>query len=582
MLDKADIEQQLIERFGEQALHFQPTADGMPTIWVERDLLREILTYLKQDAPIRYRMLFDLQGIDERARQYREDQPASDYTVFYHLLSLEPVAEIRIKVALRENALSLPTIHDIWPNANWYERETWDMFGVVFDGHPNLRRILLPQTWEGHPLRKDHLARATEIGPFELTQQRQTDEDEALRFKPEEWGMQQETEDAEFMFLNIGPNHPSAHGVFRVVCQLDGEVLLDCVPEIGYHHRGAEKMAERQTWHTYIPYTDRIDYLGGVMNELPYLQNLEKMLGIDVPPRAKVSRIMLSEFFRIMSHLLFMGTYMQDLGGMSPVFWMFTDRQKAYDVVEAVTGFRMHPAFFRIGGMAMDLPNGWDRKVAEFLDWFAPRLHEYEKSWVENSVLKKRSIGIGAYNTDEAIDWGITGPGLRATGLDFDLRKARPYGGYDQFEFDVPTGSNGDCMDRLRVRTEEMRQSCRLIKQCMDNMPGGPYKSDHRMTTPPDKERTMHDIETLIAHFLTVSWGPVVPAMESSEMVEATKGLTNYYLISDNNTTSYRTRIRTPSFPHLQQIPLISRGGMVPDLIAILGSIDFVMADVDR
>src|SRR5690625_2540701 len=287
MLDKADIAQQLIERFGEQALHFQQTAGGIPTIWVARDLVREILAYLKHDAPIRYRMLFDLQAIDERARQHREGQPAADFTVFYHLLSLEPVAEIRIKVALQENALSMPTICDIWPNANWYERETWDMFGVVFDGHPHLTRILLPQTWEGHALRKDHLARATEIGPFELTQQRQEAEDEALRFKPEEWGMKRETDDAEFMFLNIGPNHPSAHGVFRIVCQLDGEELLDAVPEIGYHHRGAEKMAERQTWHTYIPYTDRIDYLGGVMNELPYLQNLEKMLGIEVPARAK-------------------------------------------------------------------------------------------------------------------------------------------------------------------------------------------------------------------------------------------------------------------------------------------------------
>src|SRR5699024_5235108 len=296
MLDTVNIQQQLIERFGEDAFTFQPTADHTPTVWVGRDQLREVLAWLKHDAPIRYRMLFDIQAIDERARQFREGQPASDFTVFYHLLSLQPVAEIRIKVALPESALSVPTVTDIWPNANWYERETWDMFGVTFDGHPNLRRILLPQTWEGHALRKDHPARATEIGPFELTQQRQQAEDEALRFKPEEWGMERQSEDAEFMFLNIGPNHPSAHGVFRIVCQLDGEELVDCVPEIGYHHRGAEKMAERQSWHTFIPYTDRIDYLGGVMNELPYLQNLEKVLGIELPERAKVSRIMLSEF----------------------------------------------------------------------------------------------------------------------------------------------------------------------------------------------------------------------------------------------------------------------------------------------
>ncbi|HLQ86651.1 MAG TPA: NADH-quinone oxidoreductase subunit C/D [Salinisphaeraceae bacterium] len=582
MLDKADIEQQLRARFDTDKLVFQSTADGIPTVWVGRDQLRDVLRFLKDDAPIRYRMLYDLHGIDERARRHREGQPDAEFTVFYHLLSLQPVVEFRIKVALFENALSVPSICDIWPNANWYEREVWDMFGVKFDGHPNLRRIMMPETWVGHQLRKDHLARATEIGPYELTQKRQAEEEAALEFKPEEWGMERQTEDAEFMFLNLGPNHPSAHGVFRVVCQLDGEELIDCVPEVGYHHRGAEKMGERQTWHTYIPYTDRIDYLGGVMNELPYLQNLEKVLGIEVPPRAKVARIMLSEFFRIMSHLLFLGTYVQDIGGMSPVFWMFTDRQKAYDVVEAVTGFRMHPAFFRIGGMAMDLPNGWERLVADFIDWFLPRVHEYDKAWLDNNVLRERSVDIGAYNEHEAIEWGITGPGLRATGCDFDLRKARPYGGYDQFEFDVPLGTKGDCMDRAKVRLEEMRQSCRIIKQCMDNMPGGPYKADHPLTTPPTKDRTMHDIETLIAHFLSVTWGPVVPAMESSEIIEATKGLTSYYLISDHNTTSYRTRIRTPSFMHLQQIPFISRGGMIPDLIAILGSIDFVMADVDR
>ena len=582
MLEGVDIKQQLIERFGAETFVFQDTADSMPTLWVGRDKLREVLLFLKQDAPIQYRMMFDLTAIDERARQYREGQPASDFTVVYHLLSLFPVAEVRIKVALQEGDLSVPSIHDLWSNVNWYERETWDMFGITFDGHPNLRRLIMPGTWDGHPLRKDHLARATEIGPFELTQKRQAMEDEALIFRPEEWGMERESEDADFMFLNMGPNHPSVHGVFRIVCQLEGEEVLDAVPEIGYHHRGAEKMGERQSWHTYIPYTDRIDYLGGVMNELPYLMNLEHVLGIEVPERAKVARIMLCEFFRIMSHLLFLGTYMQDIGGLSPVFWMFSDRQKAYDVVEGITGFRMHPAFFRIGGLAMDLPNGWERPVQEFLDWMAPRLDEYDKAWVNNKVTVKRSLGIGAYSEDEAIDWGITGPGLRATGCNFDLRKARPYAGYDQFEFDVPLGKNGDCLDRVIVRLEEMRQSCRIIKQCLDNMPGGPYKSDHRNATPPTKERTMHDIETLIAHFLTVSWGPVVPAMESSAMIEATKGLNGYYLISDEHTTSYRTRIRTPSFAHLQPIPMMSRGGLVADLIAILGSIDFVMADVDR
>ena len=582
MLDTVDIQRQLVDRFGESTLHPQITADGMPTFWVGRDRIRDVLTFLKQGATPRYRMLFDLTAIDERVREHRPNQPAADFTVVYHLLSLSPVAEIRIKVALSNQDLNTPTVTAIWPNANWYEREVWDMFGITFDGHPNLRRILMPPTWQGHPLRKDHAARATEFEPLHLDPRRQDEEENALQFKPEDWGMKRESEDTEFMFLNMGPNHPSVHGVFRIVLQLDGEEIIGAVPDIGYHHRGAEKMAERQSWHTYIPYTDRVDYLGGVMNELPYVMNLEKVLGIEVPERVKVARVMLCEFFRITSHLMFFGTYVQDIGAMSPIFWMFSDRQKAYDVIEAICGFRMHPAFFRIGGLTMDLPQGWDRKVKEFLDWFPPRLAEYKKAMARNRVLIERSKHIGAYSQDEAIDWGITGPGLRATGVDFDLRKARPYSGYENFDFEVPLGTNGDCQDRLDVRIEEMFQSCRIIEQCMKNMPAGDYKADHPLTTPPMKERTMHDIETLIAHFLTVSWGPVIPAMESSAMVEGTKGLNSYYSISDKHTMSYRTRIRTPSFAHLQQIPLISQGGLVADLVAIIGSIDFVMADVDR
>jgi NADH-quinone oxidoreductase subunit C/D len=267
---------------------------------------------------------------------------------------------------------------------------------------------------------------------------------------------------------------------------------------------------------------------------------------------------------------------------MSPVFYMFTDRQKIYDIIEAICGFRMHPAWFRIGGLAQDLPQGWEKPVRNFLNWMPKRLKEYEKMGMKNRIVKKRTRDVGSYNYEEAIDWGVTGPGLRAAGLEWDLRKQRPYSGFEQFDFDVPTGDRGDSYDRAAVRVEEMRQSLRIIEQCLNNMPAGEYKARHKRTTPPIKDHTMHDIETLIHHFLSVSWGPVMPAGETSAMVEATKGLNQYYLISDGGTNSYRTRIRTPSFPHLQQIPLLCRGMMIPDLIAILGSIDFVMADVDR
>ncbi len=268
---------------------------------------------------------------------------------------------------------------------------------------------------------------------------------------------------------------------------------------------------------------------------------------------------------------------------MTPVFYAFTDRQKIYTIIEAITGARMHPAWFRIGGVAHDLPQGWQRLVKEnLLDWLPTRLNEYVKSAMKNSILVGRTRGVAAYSTEDALRWGVTGAGLRATGLNFDLRKWRPYSGYENFDFDVPVGSNGDAYDRAMVRVEEIRQSLRIIEQCMHNMPQGPFKADHPLTTPPPKERTLQHIETLINHFLQVSWGPVMPAGESLQMIEATKGANSYYLTSDGSTMSYRTRIRTPSFAHLQQIPSVIRGSMVSDLIVYLGSIDFVMSDVDR
>lgn len=567
----------LFARFGAPSFVQQPSPDNTPTLWLGTDQLLEVLHHLRPRFP----MLLDLFGVDERLREHKPTA-AADFTVIYHLLNLADREEIRLKVSVSIDQPTVPSAVGVWPNADWYEREAWDMYGIEFAGHPNLRRILLPPTWEGHALRKDHPARATEMEPFSLDEERQAQEQEALLFRPEEWGMQRATEDTEYMFLNLGPNHPSVHGVFRIALQLDGEVIVDAVPDIGYHHRGAEKMSERQTWHSFIPYTDRIDYLGGVMNNLSYVLSVETLAGITVPPRAQVIRIMMAELFRISSHLVFYGTFAQDVGQMSPVFYMFADRERLFGIVEAITGGRMHPAWFRIGGVAQDLPDGWDRMVREFIDFMPARLDHYQKMAMDNSILKQRTVDIGSYSTDEALAWGITGPNLRATGYDFDLRRDRPYAGYDQFEFEVPVGNKGDSYDRAVMRVEEIRQSLRIIRQCLDNMPEGPYKSEHHLTTPPPKERTLQDIETLIHHFLNVSWGPVVPAGEASFPIEATKGINNYHVISDGGTTSYRTRIRTPSFPALQQIPLISRGLLIPDLIAIIASIDFVMADVDR
>ena len=558
------------------------TPDRIPTFWIAKENVHDLLRYLKSEIPRPFRMLYDLTAIDERSRKYREGQPASDFTVVYHLLSFDRNEYVRIKVPLEGEHPSLDSITDIWPAANWYEREVWDMFGISFQNHPHLARILMPKTWTGNPLRKDHPARATEMGPFRLSEEKEEAEQEALRFRPEEWGMKRAHEDTDFIFLNVGPQHPGTHGVLRIVLQLDGEVIVDAVPEIGFHHRGAEKMGERQTWHTYIPYTDRVDYLGGVMNNFAYLTAVEKLANIEVPPRGQVIRVMMAELFRIISHLVWYGTFAQDLGQMSPVFFTFNDRERAFAIVEAVTGARMHPNWFRIGGVAQDLPRGWEQMVRDFLDYFPPRLREYDHMVLRNRIFKARTKGVGDITTEEAIEWGVTGPNLRATGFAWDFRKKQPYSGYDRFEFDIPIGHKGDCYDRSLVRVEEMRQSLRIIEQCLKNMPEGPYKSADPRATPPIKDRTMHDIETLITHFLGVSWGPVLPPGEALGAIEATKGNNGYYLVSDGSTVSYRTRIRTPSFPHMQILPLMCRGLMIPDLLAILGSIDFVLADIDR
>jgi len=582
MIATSDIGTQLHEEVSSAIVATQQTRDGIPTFWLARDRVGDVMRHLKTGVEQPYAMLYDLTAIDERMRKHREGEPASDFTVVYHLLSFERNAYLRLKVALSAGDLHIPTITPIWPSANWYEREMWDMFGIEVDGHPHLTRILMPDTWVGHPLRKDHPARATEMGPYQLTPDKEQREQDAMRFVPEAWGMQRRSADADFIFLNVGPQHPGTHGVLRIVLQLDGEEILDAVPEIGFHHRGAEKMGERQSWHTFIPYTDRIDYLGGVMNNLAYLTAYEKLAGIEVPPRAQVIRVMLSELFRIISHLVWYGTFSQDLGQLSPVFFTFNDRERAFGIIEAVCGARMHPNWFRIGGVADDLPQGWDTMLRDFVKYFPPRLREYDREILGNRIFKARTKDVGVYTLDEAIDWGVTGPNLRSCGFEWDFRKKQPYSGYEQFDFAIPTATHGDCYDRALVRVEEMRQSLRIIEQCIDRMPPGPVKSLQAAATPPIKAHTMHDIETLITHFLGVAWGPVPPPGEALGAIEATKGNNGYYLVSDGDTTSYRTRIRAPSFPHMQTLPLLCRGLMIPDLLAILGSLDYVLADIDR
>jgi NADH-quinone oxidoreductase subunit C/D len=575
----ADVVGALRARFGTAILGQQPTAEDAPVLWIAAEASPAIHHFLREEIDQPFRLLTDLWGIDETARRHRDGQPACAFTLATHLTSLGRNADIRLKMPADG---PVPSLAGVFPNADWYEREAWDMFGIAFAGRADTRRLLMPPTWEGHPLRKTHYSRATERPPFRMTEEFFAAEEAAQPSDPADLGLPAMRDGEELMVLNFGPHHPSTHGVFRILLGLAGEEVVWAWPDIGYHHRGAEKIAERQTWHGFIPYTDRIDYLGGVISELPYLMAVERLCGITVPDRAQVIRVMLCEFFRITNHLLFYGTMAQDTGAMSPVFYMFTDREKAHRVIETITGARMHPAFFRIGGVAMDLPTGWQQLVRDFLDWMPKRLDEYERMVLRSELFRARTVGIGAYDTATALDWGTTGPGLRATGCDFDLRKARPYSGYDQFDFDVPTATHGDAFDRTRVRADEIRESLKIIRQCVDAMPPGPVKADHPLTTPPPRHAMQHDIETLITHFQQMGWGTVVPSGEATGQIEGHRGLIQYALISDGGTSSYRTRIRTPSFTHLQMLPAITPGMTVADLVVHIASLDFVMSDVDR
>jgi NADH-quinone oxidoreductase subunit C/D len=559
----------------------QATQDGIKTMWLDAGRLMDFCLALKQDSVSRFTLLLDITAVDERVRVTKPSKLAQDFTLVYHFMRHQDGTELRVKIPLRADALCAPSLCGLWKNANWYEREVWDMFGIRFEGHPDLRRILMPESWEGHPLQKDHFSRATEHGPFVMSDAVVQAELASMQHLPVTGGLVKEDED-DTMILNLGPNHPSLHGVLRLVVKLRGEEIVDVLPEIGFHHRGAEKIAERQSWHGFIPYTDRIDYVAGVMNNLPYVLAVEKLAGIKVPARAQTIRIMLAEIFRIISHLVFFGTMVQDVGQLSPVFYAFTDRERALEIIEAICGFRMHPAWFRIGGVAGDLPPGWDFLVRDFCKYLAKRLDEYEPMVMKNRIFKARTIGIGEYDAAEALDWGVTGPGLRATGIDFDLRKSRPYSGYEQFEFEVPTATRGDCYNRVRLRLDEIRESLKIITQCVTNMPSGPVQADHPLATPQPRHKMLQDIDTLIPHFLNASWGAVIPAGEATISIEAAKGINSYALISDGGTGPYRARIRTPSFAHLQMIPRLCRGVYLADLIAIIGSIDFVMADVDR
>jgi NADH dehydrogenase I D subunit len=567
-----DLARELQNRFAE-AVQPAPRTSDMLTLQVAPNRVKEVLRYLNAEATPRYQRLDDLTAIDESARRRPESYP--DFTLVYHLLSFDPAARLRVKVPLSGQNPVAESVTDIWPSANWYEREVFDLLGVRFEGHPNLRRLIMPHDWEGHPLRKNYPGRATEMPPYSQADARQ--------HQPLDGGVYVKNAGREHqLILNMGPHHVSTHGLIRYIVTLDGEEITSMDMDIGYHHRAAEKIAERQTWHQFIPYTDRIDYLAGAANNLPYVMAVETLAGIQVPERAQVIRVMLSELFRLSNHLVWFATFAHDLGAMSPNFYAFREREMILDIVELITGGRLHPSWFRLGGVAADLPEGWKPAVDDFVKIFPQRLNEYESLIRKNPIFKVRTQGIGRLTLEDAMRWGVTGPNLRACGLSWDLRKAFPYSGYENFDFDVPTAAGGDCYARYLVRLEEMRQSLGIIKQAAAHMPAGRcITNDYRYVIPPRKDM-LTDIESLIHHFINVTRGPKMPVGEAYAACEIPRGEQGYYVVSDGLGYSYRTRIRGPGFANVQAMPLMAVGETIADLIAIIGSFDYILPDIDR
>src|SRR5947209_1751544 len=384
------------------------------------------------------------------------------------------------------------------------------------------------------------------------------------------------------MVLNMGPQHPSTHGVLRLLMELDGETIMKCTPDIGYLHTGIEKEFEVKTYQQGVTLTDRVDYLAPLSNNLAYSLAVEKLLGLEIPEHAQWMRVMLTELTRLNSHLVWLGTHAIDIGAMSVFLYCFREREDILRIFEMFSGQRMMTSYIRIGGLALEPPRGWQHPVKKFIDVFPSRVDEYENLLTNNRIWIGRTRGIGQISLEDMLDLGVTGPMLRAAGMQWDARKSEPYSSYEKFDFEVPTRTENDVYARYQVRVEEMRQSARIVRQALEGMPEGPWKADAPHVVLPDREKMKTEMEALIYHFKIVTEGFRVPAGEVYQTIESPRGEVGYYVVSDGTAKPYRVHVRGPSFGNLQAIPCMIQGTLIADVIASIGSMDFVLGDSDR
>jgi len=557
--------QRLRDQFGE-AILASSDFRGDLAVTLRADALVPVCQTLRDDPDLRFDMLLDVCGVDYLIRAQRFD-------VVHHLYSTETGGRVRLKVPVSESQPEVDSVTSIWKGANWFEREAYDLYGIRFRGHPDLRRILTHDGFAGkHPMRRDYppgLRQPFERSADMIPAERSPAGDSPLL-------VEQPT------FLNIGPTHPAMHGAFRIIAEMDGEIIKNADIELGYMHRNFEKMAETHTYWQVIPYCDRLNYMSSMCNSSGFAMAVEKLLDITIPKRAQYIRVILNELSRIMDHAVCIGTNLLDMGLISSFFYLWNLREEIYDLLEECSGARLMVSYVRIGGLAEDVPADFAERVLAILQHVPPVLKETDQLITRSAIARDRMRGIGAISREDAIQYGYTGPCLRATGVPYDVRKAAPYYDYDQFEFEIPVGANGDTFDRYLVRMEEMRQSLRIVRQALDNLPDGPVIVDDVRVALPPKYRVYTNIEDLMAHFKLIMEGIRAPVGEVYGYSEAGNGELGFYIVSDGGKRPYRIKVRPPCFAIYQAFPNMLRGRMISDAIAIVGSLNIIAGELDR